>query len=56
MNMVRSTLLEKHVAAQITNEVGEFALGLTAVVDVGGHATCSRPSLKTCCPLLESTS
>ena len=37
-----------HVAAQITNEVGErskIALGLKAVRDVGGHARCSRPSL-----------
>ena len=38
----------KHVAAQVTNEVGErckIALGLTAVLDVGGHARCTRPSL-----------
>ena len=38
----------KHVAARVTNEVGErskIALGLTAVLDVGGHARCSRPSL-----------
>ena len=38
----------KHVPAQVTNEVGErskIALGLTAVLDVGGHARCSRPSL-----------
>ena len=38
----------KLVAAQVTNEVGErrkIALGLTAVLDVGGHARCSRPFL-----------
>ena len=38
----------KSVAAQVTNEVGErlkIALGLTAVLDVGGHARCSHPSI-----------
>ena len=47
MNTMRSTLFASMFAAQVTNEVGErrkIALGLTAVLDVGGHASCSRPS------------
>ena len=41
-------LTGKYVAAQVINEMGEglkIALGLTAVLDVGGHDRCSRPSL-----------
>ena len=37
-----------HVAAQVTDKVGErskIALGLTAVLDVGGHGRCSSTSL-----------
>ena len=41
-------LTGKYVAAQVINGMGEdlkIALGLTAVLDVGGHDRCSRPSL-----------
>ena len=48
MNVMRSTLLASMLLRRSPMSwlrAEKLALGLTAVLDLGGHARCSRPSL-----------